>query len=129
MPQKSISVTWPFDAPPPNVAVFTTKSIAFGQQPILLVTHDEKDGTWSLFPRTAPDPSSRSPTVRRIRRAGLSAFAKEHHAAGHRVIFQAISCSNRLPQGCTPGHGARRLATAHTQSGHRTAILLPMPQS
>ena len=43
-------MTWPFDDPP-NVAVFTTKSIVFGQQPVLLVTHDEDDGAWQFLPR------------------------------------------------------------------------------
>jgi len=33
-------MTWPFDDQP---NVFTTKSIAFRQQPVLLVTHDEED--------------------------------------------------------------------------------------
>jgi hypothetical protein len=40
---------WPFDDPP-NVAVFTTKSVIFGRQPVLLVTHDEKDGAWQFLP-------------------------------------------------------------------------------
>ena len=43
-------MTWPFDDPP-NVAVFTTKSIAFRQRPVLLVTHDEEDGAWQFLPR------------------------------------------------------------------------------
>jgi len=42
-------MTWPFDDPP-NVAVFTTKSIAFGRQPVLLVTHNEEDGAWQFLP-------------------------------------------------------------------------------
>jgi hypothetical protein len=41
---------WPFDDPP-NVAVFTTKSIAFGGQSVLLVTHDKEDGAWQFLPR------------------------------------------------------------------------------
>jgi hypothetical protein len=40
---------WPFD--PLNVAVFTTKSVIFGRQPVLLVTHDEKDGVRQFLPR------------------------------------------------------------------------------
>ena len=43
-------MTWLFDDPP-NVAVFTTKSIAFRQRPVLLVTHDEEDGAWQFLPR------------------------------------------------------------------------------
>jgi hypothetical protein len=43
-------MTWPFDDPP-NVAVFTTKSIVFGRQPVLLVTHNEEDGAWQFLPR------------------------------------------------------------------------------
>jgi hypothetical protein len=43
-------MTWPFDDPP-DVAVFTTKSIVFGRQPVLLVSHDEKDGAWQFLPR------------------------------------------------------------------------------
>jgi len=43
-------MTWPFDDPS-NVAVFTTKSIVSGQQPVLLVTHDEDDGAWQFLPR------------------------------------------------------------------------------
>jgi len=43
-------MTWPFDDPP-NVAVFTTKSIAFGRQPVLLVTHNEGDSAWQFLPR------------------------------------------------------------------------------
>ena len=42
-------MAWLFDDPP-NLAVFTTKSIAFGQQPVLLVTHDEEDGAWQFLP-------------------------------------------------------------------------------
>jgi hypothetical protein len=41
---------WPFDDPP-NVAVFTTKSVIFGRQPVFLVTHNEKDGAWQFLPR------------------------------------------------------------------------------
>jgi len=43
-------MTWPFDDPP-HVVVFTTKSIAFRQRPVLLVTHDEEDGAWQFLPR------------------------------------------------------------------------------
>ena len=42
-------MTWPFDDPP-NLAVFTTKSIVFGRQPVLLVTHEET-GAWQFLPR------------------------------------------------------------------------------
>ena len=44
-------MTWPFDDQP---NVFTTKSIAFRQQPVLLVTRDEGDGAWQFLPREAP---------------------------------------------------------------------------
>jgi hypothetical protein len=46
-------MTWPFDDPS-NVAVITTKSIAFGRKPVLLVTHDEEDDAWQFLPREGP---------------------------------------------------------------------------
>jgi hypothetical protein len=46
-------MTWPFDDPP-NVAVFTTKSIVFGR-PVLRVTHDEEDGAWQFLPLGGAD--------------------------------------------------------------------------
>ena len=42
-------MNWPFDDPP-NLAVITTKAIAARQQPVLLVTHDDDDGTWQFLP-------------------------------------------------------------------------------
>lgn len=39
--------SWRFDDPP-NVAVFTTRAVVQGGQPILLVTHDEEDGAWQF---------------------------------------------------------------------------------
>jgi hypothetical protein len=49
MPQGTDKMTWPFDDPP-NVAVFTTKSIIFGRQPVLRVTHNAEDGAWQFLP-------------------------------------------------------------------------------
>jgi len=43
-------MNWPFEDPP-NVAVFTTKTIAARQQPVLLVSHDDDDGAWQFLPR------------------------------------------------------------------------------
>lgn len=43
----SLPNDWPFDDPP-NVAVFTVRSIVEGGLPILLVTHDEDDGAWQF---------------------------------------------------------------------------------
>ena len=37
--------TWSF-ADPPNVATITVRQITSRQQPILLVCHEEEDGTW-----------------------------------------------------------------------------------
>jgi hypothetical protein len=42
-------MTWLFDDPP-KVAVFTTKSIVFGRQPVLRVAHNEEDGAWQFLP-------------------------------------------------------------------------------
>ena len=39
---------WPF-ADPRNVAVFTTKRIASGAEPILRVSHDSDDGAWQFI--------------------------------------------------------------------------------
>ena len=43
-------MNWPFEDPP-NVMVFTTKTVAFSRQPVLLVTHDDDDGAWQFLPR------------------------------------------------------------------------------
>ncbi len=39
---------WPFNDPP-NVATFTVKDIVDDGAPILLVCHDEDDGTWQFL--------------------------------------------------------------------------------
>ena len=39
---------WKF-ADPPNVAVFTTRSVVDGKSPILHVSHDEEDGAWQFI--------------------------------------------------------------------------------
>ena len=39
---------WPFEDPK-NVAVFTSRSIAERGNPILLVVHDEDDGSWQFL--------------------------------------------------------------------------------
>jgi hypothetical protein len=39
---------WPF-ADPKNLAVFSLRSIVFGRNPILHVTHDEDDGSWQFL--------------------------------------------------------------------------------
>ena len=39
---------WPF-ADKPNVAVFTTKSVSSGKDPILFVSHDADDGAWQFL--------------------------------------------------------------------------------
>ena len=44
---------WPF-ADPENVAVFTTKGIADGHLPILLVAHDTDDGAWQFLGTEGP---------------------------------------------------------------------------
>ena len=40
--------TWPFDDPP-NVTALTTRQVLEENFPILLVTHDEDDGTWQIL--------------------------------------------------------------------------------
>ncbi|HYX72451.1 MAG TPA: hypothetical protein VE732_06755 [Nitrososphaera sp.] len=40
---------WPFDDPP-SVAVITTTHIIRAGKPILLVSHDEDDGSWQFLP-------------------------------------------------------------------------------
>lgn len=45
---------WPFEDPP-NVAVFTTKSVVNGERPILRVTHDDDDGAWQFHTGQAVD--------------------------------------------------------------------------
>lgn len=40
--------SWPF-ADPPNVAVFTQRTILEDGRPILLVVHDEEDGAWQFL--------------------------------------------------------------------------------
>lgn len=41
--------SWPF-ADPPNVAVFTSKSIIEGRDWVHYVSHDEEDGAWQFHP-------------------------------------------------------------------------------
>ena len=45
---------WPFEDAP-NVAVLTTRSIIDRTAPILLVSHDDEDGSWQFLPGGAPD--------------------------------------------------------------------------
>lgn len=40
--------SWPFEDPK-SVAVFTTKSVASGAEPILAVYHDSDDGAWQFI--------------------------------------------------------------------------------
>ncbi|NLH16232.1 MAG: hypothetical protein GX455_06615 [Phycisphaerae bacterium] len=44
---------WPF-LDPRNVAVFTTQSVLENRAPILMVTHDEDDGSWQFLDGTVP---------------------------------------------------------------------------
>lgn len=46
---------WPFDEPR-NVATFTTTKVLHEGYPILLVTHDEDDGSWQFLCGTTNDP-------------------------------------------------------------------------
>jgi len=46
---------WPFDDPP-NVATITTANVLDRNHPILLVTHDEDDGTWQVLCGETNDP-------------------------------------------------------------------------
>jgi hypothetical protein len=46
---------WPFDDPP-NVTTITTRQVLEHGYPILLVTHDEDDGTWQALCGTTNDP-------------------------------------------------------------------------
>ena len=46
--QMSQPSPWPF-ADKPNVAVFTTKSVASGKDSILFVSHDADDGSWQFL--------------------------------------------------------------------------------
>jgi len=47
---------WPFDDPE-NVAAITTVHVLEGRLPILLVTHDEDDGTWQVLCGTTNEPA------------------------------------------------------------------------
>lgn len=42
-----MSSPWPFENSP-NVAVFTTRAVVKGGQPILYVSHDDEDGAWQF---------------------------------------------------------------------------------
>ncbi len=42
------SEQWPFEDAP-NTAVFTTKSVTSGDEPILHVSHDADDGAWQFL--------------------------------------------------------------------------------
>ena len=46
---------WPLDDPP-NVTTITTANILDRNDPILLVTHDEDDGTWQVLCGKTNDP-------------------------------------------------------------------------
>jgi hypothetical protein len=39
---------WPFEDPP-NVAAITVRQIVHGARPILLVAHDDDDGSWQFL--------------------------------------------------------------------------------
>lgn len=45
---------WPFDDSP-SVACFTVRSIIDGTKPILMVSHDEEDGSWQMLTGDAFD--------------------------------------------------------------------------
>jgi hypothetical protein len=44
-------MVWPF-SDPPNVAVFTSKSIIQGNEWIYYVSHDLEDGAWQFHPQS-----------------------------------------------------------------------------
>jgi hypothetical protein len=46
---------WPFDGPP-DVATITTIKVLYENHPILLVTHEEEDGTWQFLCGATDDP-------------------------------------------------------------------------
>jgi hypothetical protein len=46
---------WPFDQPP-DCAAITLRSILFGGEPILHVTHDKYDLGWQFLGAAAPEP-------------------------------------------------------------------------
>jgi hypothetical protein len=46
---------WPFDDPP-NVTTITTRQVLEDDYPILLVTHDEDDGSWQVLCGTTNNP-------------------------------------------------------------------------
>jgi len=39
---------------PPNVAVYSTRSVVAGEMPILRVSHDEDDGAWQFLDGQVP---------------------------------------------------------------------------
>ena len=45
---------WPF-ADPPNVATFTVRQIIDREHPILMVCHDDDDGSWQFLTGNAID--------------------------------------------------------------------------
>jgi hypothetical protein len=47
--------SWPFEDPE-NVTAITTVHVLDGRLPVLLVTHDEDDGTWKILCGTTSDP-------------------------------------------------------------------------
>jgi hypothetical protein len=51
----SANTDWPFDQPP-SCAVITLRSIVFGGDPILHVTHDEDDHGWQFLGAGDADP-------------------------------------------------------------------------
>jgi hypothetical protein len=50
---------WPFEDPA-NTAVFSTKSVTSGSEPILRVSHDADDGAWQFFGEQSPTEESAS---------------------------------------------------------------------
>jgi hypothetical protein len=49
---RTVNAEWAFDDPP-NVAVFTRRSIISGESWIQFVSHDENDGAWQFHPPDA----------------------------------------------------------------------------
>ena len=49
-----MATDWPF-ADPPNLATFTVRQIVDRKRPILLVYHDEDDGSWQFLTGEAID--------------------------------------------------------------------------
>ncbi len=67
---------WCFDAPP-NVAVYTSRSILDGEECICYVSHDEGDGAWQFHPPGGPTRTEEARVVSLSTMVGIDATITE----------------------------------------------------